>query len=146
MQVVASNAYQDLLPGNFLAGYLVLSLESETQPRLLTDEQIIEMAVMIEKPIVITGLTGDRNLADRIGQSTGCAVLPTCGDLSLPEKVSVTGHAAGVIAFDPFWSKIAAATGKSGMALLNREDIPNLKDIALWARSLVSTKNDRETI
>jgi len=80
-QLKAVPLKKELLPSAFLDGYLVLSLDSACDPKPISDDQIIRMVTMIEKPIVVCGGIHHRNLADRIGQSSGCAVFPTCGDL-----------------------------------------------------------------
>ncbi|MCX6226071.1 MAG: hypothetical protein NTV01_15185 [Bacteroidia bacterium] len=135
-----------LLPGNFLEGYLVLSLDSPIHPRPISDDQIIQLVVMTEKPIVVTGNINDRHLADGIGQSTGCAVFPTCGDLTKPEIASVLNHSKGAIVFDSIWSPISIALGIETFVIREDMDITNLKNIALWARSLFNTNHDRITI
>jgi ADP-heptose:LPS heptosyltransferase len=145
-RIVTNDRYKELLPGGFLEGYLVLSLDSDHMHRQMTDEQIIEMVVMTEKPIVVTGGLPDRRLADRIGQSTGCAVFPTCGDLDRPEIASVIAHANGIIAFDPLWSRAAEAAGVKGLTIISKQDSANLRDLALWARSLFNPDHERNTI
>ncbi|MFA6126469.1 MAG: hypothetical protein WC699_04110 [Bacteroidales bacterium] len=146
MQLETSSVYKDLLPGNFLDGYLVLSLDTSILQRQMTDEQIIEIAVMIEKPMVVTGSAKDRNLADRIGQSTGCAVFPTCGDLTMPEIASVVGHSSCAIVFDPFWSLVARAVGIKNLEVNRITDPAGLKEIVLWARSNYKADHDRITV
>jgi ADP-heptose:LPS heptosyltransferase len=136
MQLEKSSLFMDLLPGDFLNGYLVLSLDSPIAPRPVSDDLLIQMVVMIEKPIVITGNRNDRNLADRIGQSSGCAVFPTCGDLDMPGITSVISHAEGAIVFNSIWSQVATAVGIDNIIIRESRDNTNLKDIALWARSL----------
>jgi len=138
-----SNSYQEILPGDFLDGYLVLSLDSPKNGRALTDEQIIELVVMIEKPIVIIGTAGDRKLADRIGQSTGCAVFPTCGDFSMSETASVLGHGLGLISFGSVWDQLATALGMRTTVIGEITDSGKLTDTALWARSLFPNNHDR---
>lgn len=138
--------YRDLLPGNFLDGYFVLSLDSPKHGRQVSDDRIIQMAVITEKPVVVTGSRTNRDLADRIAQSSGCAVFPTCGDLTNREIASVIGHAVGAVAFDPFWSRIAAAMGVKAVEIQENLGDENLKDMALWARSLFQSNHDRITI
>ena len=145
-QLEATSLYQQILPGNFLDGYLVLSLDSSLQARTLSDDQIIQMVVMIEKPVVITGNVNDRKLADQIGQSTGCAVFPTCGDLTNTEIASVISHSKGAVVFDPVWSQAASALRINNLLINENKDISGLKNIALWARSLFQPGHDRNTI
>jgi len=145
-QFEKTSLYKELLPGDFLEGYLVLSLDSSTHARPISDDQIIQMVVMTEKPIVVTGNLNDRDLADRIGQSTGCAVFPTCGDLTLPEIASVLSHAKGAIVFESIWNQITTAAGISSVVIRENMDITNLTDITLWARSLLHPGHDRITI
>jgi ADP-heptose:LPS heptosyltransferase len=125
------------LPSDFLGGYLVLSLDAGVQgKRSLTDDQIIELVVMTEKPIVVTGDATDRGLANRIGQSTGCAVFPTCGDRSHSQIASLFGASKGTIVFDPFWAQISSGLGLNHK-LLAGDIAPFHPDkLALWARSL----------
>jgi len=125
------------LPSAFLNGYLVLSLDSGAQDhRAISNDQIIAFAVMTEKPIVITGNASDRDLADKIGQSTGCAVFPTCGDRSLSQIASLMGASKGTIVFDPFWGQIASGLGLSHKLLAGNTDSFHPDKLALWARSL----------
>ena len=131
----------ELLPSEFLKGYVVLSLDAPPAGRNLTDDQIIELSVMTEKPIVVTGGAGDRNLANRISQSTGCAVFPTCGDFTLTQIGSLVGSSRGAIVFDPFWDRLTQASGTGRKFPGNDGDPANPKDIALWARSLFSSKS-----
>lgn len=145
-QLETTLLYQELLPGDFLEGYLVLSLDSSRKPRPVSDDQIIQFVAMTEKPIVITGNINDRDLADRIGQSTGCAVFPTCGDLTMPEIASVLSHAKGVIVFDSIWSQVTTALGINKMVIQENMDATNLTDIALWARTLFQPGHERITI
>jgi hypothetical protein len=138
--------YKKILPGDFLDGYLVLSLDSSLTARPISDDQIIEMVVMTEKPIVVTGNRSDRNLADRIGQYTGCAVFPTCGDLTKAEILSVLGHSNGSIVFDAIWSRVTGTFGIGSLLIGETADNKRLKDIALWARSLFQPNHDRTAI
>ncbi len=145
-QFETTPVYKELLPGNFLEGYFVLSLEYKGNKRPISDDQIIQLVVMTEKPIVVTGSLSNRNLADRIGQSTGCAVFPTCGDLTMPEIASILSHAKGAIVFDSIWSQVTSALGINKVVILENLDITNLKEIALWARSLFHPGHERITI
>ena len=142
MECVKTTVYQDLLPHAFLDGYIVLSLNYSKPERPVTDDQIIQLAAMTEKPIVVTGDASDRALADRIGKSTGCAVFPTCGDLSLPEMASIFGHAKGAILFDPFWVKLAEAQGVRRIVLNKIMEIAELTDTAMLARSLFQSDHE----
>lgn len=131
----------DMLPSEFLKGYVVLSLDAPPEGRKLTDDQIIELSVMTEKPIVVTGSAGDRNLANRISQSTGCAVFPTCGDFTLSQIGSLFGGSRGAVVFNPFWNRLTEALG-TGRIFPGYDGNPvDPKDIALWARSLFSSKS-----
>ena len=145
-QFIKTPLYKNVLPGNFLEGYVVLALDTVTHPRPLSDDQIIQMAVMTEKPIVVTGNVADRSLADRIGQSTGCAVFPTCGDLSLAETASVLCHARGAIVFNPLWSQISSAAGIESKEIRGKMELMGLTDMALWARSLFKKDHERTAI
>jgi ADP-heptose:LPS heptosyltransferase len=125
------------LPSAYLNGYLVLSLDAGEQGhRDLSDDQIIEWAVMTEKPIVVTGNASDRDLANRIGQSTGCAVFPTCGDRSPSQIASLMGASKGTIVFDPFWGQIASGLGLNHKLLAGKPNLFHPDKLALWARSL----------
>lgn len=135
-QFDTSEVYRDLLPGNFLGRYLVLSLDSTAATRALSEEQIIELAVMIEKPIVVMGSVADRNLADRIGQSTGCAVFPTCGDFTRSEMASVLSHSNGAVIFDPVWAEAGKSMGIECIGIPGSINAESLKNMALQARSL----------
>ncbi len=136
-QLIAAPLDTELLPSDFLDGYLILSLDNAGKSkRLLTDEQIIELAVLTEKPIVVTGNSGDRDLANRIGQASGCAVFPTCGDLTYSQIGSLLSHARGSIVFNAFWDQVAAALGKETFFITENSTLSDRKDIALWARSL----------
>jgi ADP-heptose:LPS heptosyltransferase len=137
-QLVAPPLDPALLPSEFLRGYIVLSLDSSTGKRSLSDDQIIELVVMTEKPIVISGPAASRQLADKIGQSTGCAVFPTCGDLTLRQNLSLLGSAKGAIVFDPMWDQLASALGTERKLITANGDADFLKNIALWARSLIA--------
>lgn len=141
LQFVPEPLDPELLPSEFLKGYVVLSLDAPPEGRKLTDDQIIELTVMTEKPIVVTGGAGDRNLANRISQSTGCAVFPTCGDFTFSQIGSLFGGSRGVVTFDPFWNRLTEAIG-TGRVFPGYDGNPaNPKDIALWARSLFSSKS-----
>ena len=144
-QLDADDRYLGLLPGSFHDGYLVLSLDRLSLARTIPEEQIIEMVVMTEKPMVVTGSKDDRTLADRIGQSTGCAVFPTCGDLSPAEILSIQKHANGMIAFDPFWGEAAEAMRIKSRLLCAPVSATQLKDIALWGRSLFHPTHGRNS-
>jgi hypothetical protein len=100
-----------LLPSDFLKGYLVLSLENPPGSVGWSEEDIVNLAVMIEKPIVVTGRDTDRDLADRISQMAGCAVFPTCGDISRTQVASLIGESRGLVTFDPFWRFMGEAAG-----------------------------------
>jgi ADP-heptose:LPS heptosyltransferase len=139
----ASALDPELLPSEFLNGYLVLSLDSLAQARPLSDDQIIDLAVMIEKPIVVTGSVTDRDLANRIGQYTGCAVFPTCGDLSPAQIGSLFGQAKGVIVFDSIWEQVSTASKIDRLAVTGNSNLPKLQDIAVWARSLFQKNHGR---
>ena len=136
-----------ILPSEFLDGYIALSLESAGKPGLpVTESQVVELAVMIEKPIVVTGSQTERGLANRIGQLAGCAVFPVCGDLSPSQTASVVAGAEGVVLFDSFWDQVAAALGKKKIFIGSKGTPPNLVETALWARSLIKTSHDRDTL
>jgi ADP-heptose:LPS heptosyltransferase len=135
-----------VLPGGFWKGYIVLSLDSTKFARPLTDDQIVQMAVMTEKPIVITGQVGDRRLADQIGQASGCAVFPTCGDLTLAELASVWSNAKGVIVFDPIQAQVVDALGIKCYTVPEKTTVHDPQDIALWARSQFTEGNERSAI
>jgi hypothetical protein len=101
---------------------------------------------MTEKPIVVTGNVQDRNLADRIGQSAGCAVFPTCGDLSPSETASVLSHAMGAVLFDSLWSGITGALGIRSTVILEKMGPEDLQNTAIWARSLFPKSHGRTTV
>ena len=145
-QLATTMDYKELLPSNFLEGYLVISLDSPLNSRPVSDDHITRMVVMTEKPIVITGNRNDRDLANRIGQSAGCAVFPTCGDLTRQEIASVLSHAKGAIVFDPFWKLVTTAFGVEKVVISENMDLAHLKEIALWARLLFQPNHDRITI
>jgi len=135
-QIQINARYQEVLPSTFLNGYLVLSLDGQLPKRPLTDEQIIQLAVMIEKPIVITGSLEDRHLADQIGQASGCAVFPTCGDLNGSEIASIVGHAQGLIGFGSLWNQVSSALSIVQRVISSPLDADDLQQHVLWARSL----------
>jgi len=145
-QMETSLQYKELLPGDFLQGYLVLALDSSGKGSCITDEQIIQLVVMIEKPLVITGNRNNRGLADRIGQATGCAVFPTCGDLTHQDIASVLCHARGALVLDPSWSQVSTAVGIRSLVIPENPDKNKLTDIALWARSLFQPGHERTAI
>ena len=145
-QFVPAPLEPELLPSEFLKGYLVLSLDSSSKSHPLSDDLIINLVVMIEKPVVVTGTLSDRNLADRISQSTGCAVFPTCGDLTPSQIAAVFGRAKGAIVFDSIWDQVTTALGTGRVVIRENMDNENLKDIALWARSLFQPNHDRLTV
>ncbi len=145
-QFEADQSYKELIPGNFLDGFLALSLDSTHHTRQITDDQIIEMVVRTEKPIVVTGTVHDRKLADRISQSTGCAVFPTCGDFSKRETASVLCHSKGAVVFDPMWSLIATSAGIKNVIINEKTDLAHLTEIALWGRSLFQSGHERHTL
>lgn len=145
-QFVAAPFDPELLPSEFLKGYVVLSLESCHDQRPIPDDRIIELAVMTEKPIVITGRAGDRDLSNRISQSTGCAVFPTCGDLTSSQIASVIDRANGAIVFDSLWNEVATVLGTERITITENTGPAQLKEIALWARSLFNASHDRITI
>lgn len=141
LQFASAPLDPEMLPSDFLKGYLVLALDSSRKRgRLLTDEQIIELALLTEKPIVVTGNSGDRDLANRIGQASGCAVFPTCGDLSPSQIGSLLGWARGSIVFNDFWNQVATALGKETFYVTENSALSDMKNIALWARSLFNLK------
>jgi hypothetical protein len=131
-----------LLPSEFLKGYVVLSLNSPAKVRALDDEWLTSMAVMTEKPMVITGNPEDRNLANRISQASGCAVFPACGDFTQAQTASLMSRAQGVIAFDPLW---IVAAGSLGVPVINPAT-GSPESVALWARSQFKPKNGRNTL
>ncbi len=131
----------ELLPSDFMSGYLVLSLDTSVKRgRLLTDDQIIEIAVMTEKPIVVTGSAANRVLADRISQSTGCAVFPTCGDLTPAQTASIFGGARGAIVFESIWSQVASAMRMETRLITGNNNHSNIEEVALWARTQFNFK------
>lgn len=105
------------LPEKFLGGYAVLSLEVPPALKRLADDDLVELVSLIEKPLVVTGPAGERGLAERIGQRTGCTVFPTCGDFPDPETASLMAASKGVIAYDSRWTGIAGAMGKPVLTL-----------------------------
>lgn len=144
-ELVANLNYQEILPRQFIAGYIVLALDSGHQPRPITDDQVIQLAVMTEKPMVVTGNAEDRDLANRISQAAGCAVFPTCGDLTKGDIASVFSHANGALVFDPLWKQAASALGISCLLVNDPGKDKDLADMALWARSLFIPENGRNT-
>jgi len=145
-QLEAGPFKNELLPSAFLEGYLVLSLDSLLDSLPITNDQIIQIVAMIEKPMVICGNLNHRNLADRIGQSTGCAVFPACGDLTNTEILSIISRAKGAMVFDSIWNGAAAALGINRVVIGGNPDSNALKDIALRARSFFQSPDERITI
>jgi hypothetical protein len=144
-QLFAGEQYIDLLPGSFHNGYLVLSLDRDPVTQSVSDESIIEMVVMTEKPMVITGPAKYRSLADRIGQSTGCAVFPTCGDLNPEEILSILKHSNGVISMNVLGGELADAL-KVPVKIMNEPlDGDVTKNIALWGRSQFHPNHGRNS-
>lgn len=130
-----------LLPSEYLEGYFFLSLESSRKGgRPMSDDQIIDFAVMTERPIVVTGEVVDRHLANRIGQSTGCAVFPTCGDLSRMQIASLLDSAQGALVFDPLWDQLAYVLDTERRFISGDNRPYDMKEYALWARSLFNTQ------
>lgn len=145
-QFVPVNHGIEMLPSEFLKGFIVLSLDYKANERPVSDDQIIKLVVMTEKPVVITGNNCDRDLANKISQSTGCAVFPTCGDLTYSQIGSIVSSSKGLIAFDSLWDKLADALGLEKMIITGKMDLAILETIALWARSLFDTNDARNSI
>ncbi len=130
-----------LLPSDFLQGFLVLALDNGSRPRPLGDDLLIELAVMTERPMVVTGNASDRALANRISQASGCAVFPACGDFTRSQTAALISLSKGVIAFDPLWTLVAGSLGIPVMY----PGSGNPENIALWARSLFASPRGRST-
>ncbi|MFH0761538.1 MAG: hypothetical protein V2A67_08550 [Bacteroidota bacterium] len=123
----------DWLPEKFLGGYVVLSLEAPFSGQRLTDDRLVELVSLIEKPLVVTGPAGERELAERIGQRTGCTVFPACGDFPDPETASLISASKAVIAYDSQWPGIVRSMGKPVLTL-GDPGSGNLAESAVWIR------------
>jgi ADP-heptose:LPS heptosyltransferase len=145
-QFVPVNKGLDMLPSEFLKGFIVLSLDHNAKERPISDDQIIELVVMTEKPIVVTGNSFNRDLANRISQSTGCAVFPTCGDITDSQIASIIGSSKGVVVFDSLWYNLADTIGVKKLIITGKIDLEKLKSTALWARSLFDTNDAGNSI
>jgi hypothetical protein len=132
---IASLPDPQLLPSEFHNAYLVLALDSAAKTYSVSEEMIINLVAMIEKPVVVTGGVTDRSLADRISQSTGCAVFPTCGDLTMSQIGALLSKAKGAIVFDSIWSRIVTCLRIEKLVIADNVELSNLRDIAMRARS-----------
>jgi len=121
------------LPEKFLDGYVIFSLEAPSSVQKLTDDQLVELVSLIEKPLVVTGPAGERELAERIGQRTGCTVFPVCGDFPDPETASLISASKAVIAYDSQWPGIARVMGKPVLTL-GEPGSGSLAESAVWIR------------
>jgi ADP-heptose:LPS heptosyltransferase len=130
-----------LLPEDYMQGYLVLSLDSPETVRPIPDDRLIEMAVMTEKPMVITGKAADRNLANRIAQASGCAAFPACGDFTPGQTAAIISRSVGVIALDHLWTTVA---GSLGLPVMNPA-AGDPSSVAIWARTLFPSGHGRKT-
>ncbi len=126
----------DWLPSSFRKGYLIISLDGDSQIRPLNWEKLITLANMIEKPLVITGERQHRPLADLIAKQVGCTVYPACGDFSDRQTASLLGGSAGVLAFDPFWRSIAESLRKP--VVTHTGNTCDLVETAAWMRKCLT--------
>ncbi len=145
MEFQAEQLDPGLLPSDFLSGFLVLSLDTTLKARPWSDQEIIDMVVLTEKPVVVTGQAGNRKLADRICQASGCAVFPTCGDLTPRQSAALINHANGLIHFDSFSGQLARAMHRENYFVEGKPDADKIKNIALWGRSLFKSNHERHT-
>ncbi len=121
------------LPEKFLGGYVILSLETPVYVKKLTDDRLVELAALIEKPLVVTGPAAERELAEGIGKRTGCIVFPACGDFPDPETASLISASKAVIAYDSKWTGIARAMGKP-VETLGHPDSGSIAEMAIRIR------------
>jgi|GEM_PF-690430 len=102
----------DWLPEKFLGGYVVLVLYERSLKADMPEERLVELVSLIEKPLVVAGPAGERPLADRIAQKTGCSAFPVCGDFPEPETASLIGASNAVMCFGQGWAGLALVLNK----------------------------------
>ncbi len=98
-------------------GYLVLAIGGKHATKQLPWEKLLELCVLLEKPVVLLGGKEDEATADYLirNSQVSTAVFPlynTCGKLSLHESAALIRDADQVITHDTGMMHIAAAFRK----------------------------------
>jgi len=100
------------LPASHQAGYTALAIGAAHVTKRLPQHRLIELARLIEGPIVIIGGKEDQPVARAIGDAVGARVFDATGRYDILGSASLIKQSRGVIAHDSGAMHIACAFGK----------------------------------
>lgn len=101
-----------LLPDKFHKGYIGLVLGANHATKQLSEDKLIALCQIIEKPIVLLGGKDVQDRGKALAKSFPENVHNTCGELSLAESAQLVKEARVIITPDTGLMHIAAALGK----------------------------------
>ena len=100
------------LPASHQAGYTVLAIGAAHATKRLPQHRLIELARLIEGPMVIIGGKEDQPVARAIGDAVGARVFNATGHYDIRGSASLIKQSRSVIAHDSGAMHIACAFGK----------------------------------
>ncbi|MEO8591235.1 MAG: glycosyltransferase family 9 protein [Flavobacteriales bacterium] len=101
------------LPEPHRNGYTVLAIGAAHATKRLPERRLIELARLVEGPILLIGGTEDRTIASAIVSAVGGRVFDATGKYDILGSASLIKQARSVIAHDSGAMHIAAAFGKN---------------------------------
>ncbi len=103
----------DTLPATHRNGYTVLAIGAAHTTKRLPEHKLIELARLIEGPIVIIGGNADRGIAGRMATTIGGRIFDATGRYDILGSASLIRQSTSVIAHDSGAMHIAAAFRKN---------------------------------
>lgn len=103
----------DQLPEAFRKGFIALAIGAKHQTKKLTPDQLVALADLLEKPVVLLGGPEDRPTGEEIAGRTKTPVFNACGRFSLNGSASLLQLSRLVISHDTGMMHIAAALKKT---------------------------------
>lgn len=100
------------LPAAHQAGYTALAIGAAHATKRLPEHRLIELAKLIEGPVVLIGGNGDREVARAIANAAGGRVFDATGRYDILGSASLIAQAQRVIAHDSGAMHIACAFNK----------------------------------
>jgi len=100
------------LPASHQAGYTALAIGAAHATKRLPQHRLIELARLIEGPVVIIGGKEDQPVARAIGDAVGARVFDATGKHDILGSASLIKQSRSVIAHDSGAMHIACAFGK----------------------------------
>ena len=105
------------LPGPHRAGYTILAIGGAHATKRLPERRLIELAHLVEGPIVLIGGTEDQGVARAIVSAVGGRVYDATGKYDILGSASLIKQARSVIAHDSGAMHIAAAFGRNVVSI-----------------------------